>query len=108
MSGEDKHWKRSMGTQNGDESIMRMSFELERADNPPLFDELVKFPKGTKRLNRLRLLAHEGLMSQRAWTPSSATREQGTSSQSAEVDSGSDQIAMAAASSELFGPSIKG
>jgi hypothetical protein len=38
---------------------MRMRFELERDDNPPLFDELMKFPKGTKRLNRLRTLAQK-------------------------------------------------
>lgn len=49
--------------------VIRMRFELERADNPPLFDELMKFAKGTKRLNRLRTLAHEGLVAQREWTP---------------------------------------
>lgn len=43
---------------------MRISLELERADNPPLYDELSKFPKGSKRVNRLRTLAHAGLILQ--------------------------------------------
>lgn len=43
---------------------MRLSFELDREDNPPLYDELMRFPKGTRRVNRLRTLAHEGLMAQ--------------------------------------------
>jgi hypothetical protein len=43
---------------------MRRRFELERDDNPPLFDELMTFPNGTKRLNRPRTLAHEGLHTQ--------------------------------------------
>ena len=50
-----------MGAATSHEHVMRMRFELERDDNPPLFDELMKFTKGTKRLNRLRTLAHEGL-----------------------------------------------
>src|SRR5438094_930738 len=54
-----------MGAATSPERVMRMRFELERDDNPPLFDELMKFPKGTKRLNRLRTLAHEGLHTQR-------------------------------------------
>jgi hypothetical protein len=41
------------------ESI-RLVFELERADNPRLYDELIRFKKGTKRVNRLRTLAQEG------------------------------------------------
>ena len=56
-----------MGAARSHEHVMRMRFELERDDNPPLFDELMKFPKGTKRLNRLRTLAHEGLHTQRGW-----------------------------------------
>lgn len=39
---------------------MRMLFELDREDDPRLYDDLVRFNKGTKRINRLRLLAHEG------------------------------------------------
>ncbi|WP_298434285.1 hypothetical protein [Ottowia sp.] len=39
---------------------MRMLFELDREDDPRLYDDLIRFNKGTKRINRLRLLAHEG------------------------------------------------
>ncbi len=43
---------------------IRMLFELERADNPRLYDDLIRFTKGTKRVNRLRTLAQEGLLAQ--------------------------------------------
>lgn len=41
-----------------------MLFELSRDDNPRLYDDLMRFNKGTKRINRLRFLAHEGLLAQ--------------------------------------------
>ncbi|MDR2188156.1 MAG: hypothetical protein LBE62_08900 [Azonexus sp.] len=37
-----------------------MLFVLDREDDPRLYDDLIRFKKGTKRINRLRLLAHEG------------------------------------------------
>lgn len=40
---------------------LRMSFVLLRDDIPLLFDDLQRFPKGTRRINRLRLLAYAGL-----------------------------------------------
>jgi hypothetical protein len=43
---------------------LRMVFELSRADNPRLYDELVQFAQGTKRVNRLRVLAYDGLLAQ--------------------------------------------
>lgn len=43
---------------------IRLVFELARADNPRLFDELNQFPQGQKRVNRLRVLAHDGLLAQ--------------------------------------------
>ena len=46
---------------------IRLLFELERADNPRLYDDLIRFKKGTKRVNRLRTLAQEGLLAQH-WT----------------------------------------
>lgn len=46
-----------------DRSI-RLLFELSRDDNPRLFDDLMRFNKGPKRVNRLRFLAHEGLLAQ--------------------------------------------
>ena len=46
---------------------IRLVFEMERADNPRLYDDLIRFKKGAKRVNRLRTLAHEGLLFQH-WT----------------------------------------
>ena len=43
---------------------IRLVFDLERADNVRLYDELIQFKKGPKRVNRLRTLAHEGLFAQ--------------------------------------------
>lgn len=43
---------------------IRLVFELARADNPRLFDELIRFHKGAKRVNRLRVLAYDGLLVQ--------------------------------------------
>ena len=45
---------------------IRLVFELWRADHPRLFDDLIRFQKGTKRINRLRVLAHDGLLVQGA------------------------------------------
>ena len=43
---------------------VKLLFELSRDDNPRLFDDLMRFNKGPKRVNRLRFLAHEGLLAQ--------------------------------------------
>lgn len=43
---------------------IRLVFQLARADNPRLFDELSRFPQGMKRVNRLRVLAYDGLLVQ--------------------------------------------
>ena len=43
---------------------IRLLFELDLADNPRLYEDLIRFKKGTKRINRLRFLAHEGLVAQ--------------------------------------------
>ena len=58
---------------------VRLLFEMTREDNPRLYDDLIRFNKGTKRVNRLRFLAHEGLMAQN-WMLVSAA---GASSQTA-------------------------
>ena len=44
---------------------IRLLFEISRDDNPRLFDDLMRFNKGPKRVNRLRFLAHEGLLAQK-------------------------------------------
>ena len=46
------------------EEPVRLLFEMTRDDNPRLYDDLIRFNKGTKRVNRLRFLAHEGLLAQ--------------------------------------------
>nr|WP_297384543.1 hypothetical protein [uncultured Roseateles sp.] len=43
---------------------LRLLFEMSRDDNLRLYDDLIRFSRGAKRVNRLRLLAHEGLMAQ--------------------------------------------
>ncbi|AXA91355.1 hypothetical protein [Massilia sp. YMA4] len=43
---------------------MRISFLLAREDNARLYDELAQFPKGQRRVNRLRTLAYDGLLTQ--------------------------------------------
>ena len=88
------------------EHVMRMRFELERDDNPPLFDELMKFPKGTKRLNRLRTLAHEGLHTQRGWSAPLGRAEVKRAEMIGEGQRGQADSVLAAASNELFGPAI--
>ena len=50
-------------TRRNDEPV-RLLFEMTRDDNPRLYDDLIRFNKGTKRVNRLRFLAHEGLLAQ--------------------------------------------
>ena len=47
-----------------DHESIRLLFELDRADDPQLYDDLIRFKKGTKRINRLRLLAHEAVLGQ--------------------------------------------
>ena len=46
---------------------IRLVFELARADHPRLYDDLIRFHKGVKRVNRLRVLAYDGL---NPWPPS--------------------------------------
>jgi hypothetical protein len=53
-----------MPATNGGLEPVRLLFEMTRDDNPRLYDDLIRFNKGTKRVNRLRFLAHEGLMAQ--------------------------------------------
>ena len=55
-----------MSTDTGkDFRPIRLVFELARADHPRLYDDLIQFHKGTKRVNRLRVLAYDGLLAQK-------------------------------------------
>ncbi len=53
----------TLASRNEQEPV-RLLFEMTREDDPRLYDDLIRFNKGTKRVNRLRFLAHEGLMAQ--------------------------------------------
>jgi len=77
---------------------LRITFELEEADNPPLFHDLIQFPKGPRRVNRLRTLAHAGLLAQ-----SAPAEQSGYATTSVLPRSDS---ATQAASLELFGPAF--
>ena len=95
-----------MTVATGHEYVMRMRFELERDDNPPLFDELMKFTKGTKRLNRLRTLAHEGLLAQRGWSAPTGSPGEKREQTVHQGQRGRGDTVLTAASNELFGPAI--
>jgi hypothetical protein len=46
---------------------IRLVFQLERDEDPAVYDELMRFKQGVKRVNRLRMLVHDGLLAQRTW-----------------------------------------
>jgi hypothetical protein len=77
---------------------LRITLELEIADNPPLYLDLAQFPKGPRRVNRLRTLAHAGLIAQ--LVPQGLPTER-TIPTKPDQDS-----TMQAASLELFGPAL--
>lgn len=78
---------------------LRINFELDRADNPVLYDDLARFCKGTKRVGRLRMLAHTGLLLEGHRTTAPV--------QSAAAGAHTDSGTLAAASIELFGAAEK-
>lgn len=81
---------------------IRLVFELARADHPRLYDDLIQFHKGTKRVNRLRLLAYDGLLVQNGLfvggnhAPSRPTLANGA------------QDGSGAVTNDLFAPPIEG
>lgn len=77
---------------------LRITLELELADNPPLYQDLAKFPKGPRRVNRLRTLAHAGLVCQSA--PQMVPIERAVSPRPEQ------DATLQAASLELFGPAL--
>lgn len=81
-------------------SPVRLVFELARADNPRLYDELMRFPKGAKRVNRLRVLAYDGLIAQYAVFVSPG-RDRPPELELAHASPGS-----AAITNEVFGPAL--
>ena len=63
-----------MSEESRNDGTIRLLFEMSRDDNPPLYDDLIRFGKGVKRVNRLRLLAHEGLRAVTLPAPAPAQR----------------------------------
>jgi hypothetical protein len=78
---------------------IRISLVLAREDNPRLYDELVQFPKGQRRVNRLRMLAYDGLLAQSAPASHSIPPRRGEVSHATEPEATTDRVE---ASLELF------
>jgi len=79
---------------------IRLVFELTHADNPRLYTELMRFQKGSKRVNRLRLLAYDGLLAQ-AGVFTTPEAEPQYPEVLEEPDRGSGAL-----TNQLFGPSL--
>lgn len=79
---------------------IRMVFELARADHPRLYDDLIRFPKGTKRINRLRVLAYDGLLMQVGQAIAAPTAADDRTVQGSVTEGGH------VLTNDLFGPSI--
>jgi hypothetical protein len=54
----------SAGIRPSEPPRIRLVFQLDRAEMPRLYDELMRFHKGVKRVGRLRTLAYDGLLVQ--------------------------------------------
>ena len=81
---------------------IRLVFELARADHPRLYDDLIQFHKGTKRVNRLRLLAYDGLLVQ------SGLFVGGNHGASRSISANGAQEGRGAVTNDLFAPSLEG
>jgi hypothetical protein len=53
-----------IGKNDSGHPLLKMYIELDRADDPCLYDDLVRCKKGPRRVARFRLLAHDGAVSQ--------------------------------------------
>ncbi|HEX8605237.1 MAG TPA: hypothetical protein VF774_21510 [Pseudoduganella sp.] len=78
---------------------IRISLVLAREDNPRLYDELVQFPKGQRRVNRLRMLAYDGLLAQSVRGGQPVVPVRGEARHAAEPEASADRVE---ASLELF------
>ncbi len=87
---------------NKEAKTIRLVFELARADHPRLYDDLIQFHKGVKRVNRLRVLAHDGLLLQSGLLIG-ASREPFSQYATSDAQEGSGEI-----TNELFAPAFKG
>jgi hypothetical protein len=76
---------------------IRLVFQLERDEDPAVYDDLMRFTKGVKRVNRLRLLAHDGLFAQLTWL----WGEPSASSPALARSAGGGRV-----TNDVFGPSV--
>ena len=53
---------------------IRVTLDLRRSDDPALFEALASLPKGRRRIARLRVLAHDGLLAPEAMAYGVSTR----------------------------------
>lgn len=51
-----------------------MTLDLRRSDDPVLFEALASLPKGRRRIARLRVLAHDGLLAPEVMASGVSTR----------------------------------
>ena len=81
---------------------IRLVFKLERAEHRRLYDELIRFGKGVKRVSRLRVLAYDGLLAQSGVLVSEGlvVRDDGHGARAGE--------GACAVTNELFVPAIEG
>lgn len=83
---------------------MRMNVYLTRDEYPELFDELKKFSKGIKRVQRLKTIANERLILAGRMLPLKESTEADTAATRKRASGQEDEMA---AAREAFGPSIK-
>ena len=81
---------------------IRLVFKLERAEHPRLYDDLIRFHKGVKRVSRLRLLAYDGLLAQNGQLARDGRGDRDTES-GAGPEEGASTV-----TNELFAPAIDG
>lgn len=83
---------------------MRMNVYLTRDEYPELFDELKKFSKGIKRVQRLKTIANERLILAGRMQPQKESTEADAAASRKRTSGEEDEMA---AAREAFGPSIK-
>lgn len=79
---------------------IRLVLEFGRDEDPMLYDDLIRFPKGTRRVNRLRTLAHDGVLTQLGGMPRVPVPN--------DASSGNTPRASSALINEVFAPAIEG
>ncbi|OGQ56607.1 MAG: hypothetical protein A3J24_03300 [Deltaproteobacteria bacterium RIFCSPLOWO2_02_FULL_53_8] len=89
---------------DGNCEVMRLNVYLTRNEYPELFNELKKFSKGIKRIQRLKTIANERLILAGRILPLKECTEDGAAISRKRVLGEEDEMA---AAREAFGPSIK-